>query len=241
MPEIIKSQCSIVPILGSIQDLNLLNKIFKKNNISLVFHAAAYKHVDLVEKNIFESIKNNIFGTEFICNVSLKNNVKNFVLVSSDKAVKPTNYMGATKRVSELICQSFNNTNTKFSIVRFGNVMGSSGSVIPKFDAQIKSGSDVTVTDKNVSRFFMTIQEAAQLVIQSMSLAKGNDIFILDMGKPIKILDLAKKMILLKGFKPLLLEDATKNSPNDEKIIKIKITGLKKGEKLHEELMFNNN
>ena len=168
-----KSKCKIEPILGSTQNYNLLDAIFKENKISIVFHAP-YKHVDLVEKNIFEATKNNIIGTEFICKVSYKYNVKNFILVSSDKAVRPTNYMGATKRVSELVCQSYkkNIKKTKFSIVRFGNVMGSSGSVIPKFDEQIRNGGPLTVTDENVTRFFMTIQEAAQLVVQSISLAK---------------------------------------------------------------------
>tara|TARA_Y100000022_G_scaffold200526_1_gene216300 strand:+ start:1970 stop:3850 length:1881 start_codon:yes stop_codon:yes gene_type:complete len=237
-----KSKCKIEPILGSTQNYNLLDAIFKENKISIVFHAAAYKHVDLVEKNIFEAAKNNIIGTEFICKVSYKYNVKNFILVSSDKAVRPTNYMGATKRVSELVCQSYkkNNKKTKFSIVRFGNVMGSSGSVIPKFDEQIRNGGPLTVTDEKVTRFFMTIQEAAQLVVQSISLAKGNDIFILDMGKPVKIIDLAKKMIFLKGFSPCLEKDTKNHLDLNSKYISIKITGLKTGEKLHEELMFEN-
>ncbi|MAJ15074.1 MAG: nucleoside-diphosphate sugar epimerase [SAR116 cluster bacterium] len=241
-PNFNHSKIIIQPILGSIQNYNLLDTTFKENQISIVFHAAAYKHVDLVEKNIFESVKNNILGTEFICNVSYKYNVKNFILVSSDKAVRPTNFMGATKRVSELICQSYkaNVKKTKFSIVRFGNVMGSSGSVIPKFEEQIKTGGPLTVTNKTVTRFFMTIQEAAQLVIQSMSLAKGNDIFILDMGKPIKILELAKKMIFLKGFTPFLDENRENSTYKKRKNIKIKITGLKRGEKLYEELMFEN-
>ncbi len=237
-----KSKCKIEPILGSTQNYNLLDAIFKENKISIVFHAAAYKHVDLVEKNIFEAAKNNIIGTEFICKVSYKYNVKNFILVSSDKAVRPTNYMGATKRVSELVCQSYkkNIKKTKFSIVRFGNVMGSSGSVIPKFDEQIRNGGPLTVTDEKVTRFFMTIQEAAQLVVQSISLAKGNDIFILDMGKPVKIIDLAKKMIFLKGFSPCLEKDTKNHLDLNSKYISIKITGLKTGEKLHEELMFEN-
>ena len=162
--------------------------------------------------------------------------------MSSDKAVRPTNYMGATKRVSELVCQSYkkNIKKTKFSIVRFGNVMGSSGSVIPKFDEQIRNGGPLTVTDENVTRFFMTIQEAAQLVVQSVSLAKGNDIFILDMGKPVKIIDLAKKMIFLKGFSPYLEKDTKNHLDLNSKYISIKITGLKTGEKLYEELMFEN-
>ena len=233
----------IKPILGSVQDENLLNKLFAEEKISIVFHAAAYKHVNLVEKNVFETIKNNIFGTEVICSVSQKFEVENFILISSDKAVRPTNYMGATKRVAELICQSFQKSKSKtnFSLVRFGNVIGSSGSVIPKFDNQIKNGGPVTVTHKDVERYFMTIQEAAQLVIQSVALAKGNDIFILDMGKPIKIIDLAKKMISLKGFMPYLKIKKNETNIQSQKKIQILVTGLNKGEKLYEELMFDDN
>ena len=236
-----KFNVMLKPILGSVQDTDLLEKIFSENEISIVFHAAAYKHVDLVEKNIFVSIKNNIFGTEKICSISKKFKVENFVLISSDKAVRPTNYMGATKRVAELICQSHHkkDTLTKFSIVRFGNVIGSSGSVIPKFESQIKNGGPVTVTHENVKRYFMTIKEAAELVIQSVALAKGNDIFILDMGQPIKIIDLAKKIISLKGLIPYisLNKDQKSKYPKNDKIIEIKFSGLKKGEKMFEELM----
>ena len=235
--QITKDKCNVKlkPILGSVQDTNLLEKIFSENKISIVFHAAAYKHVDLVEKNIFESIQNNIFGTEIICSISQKFKVENFVLISSDKAVRPTNYMGATKRVAELICQSYHkkNTFTKFSIVRFGNVIGSSGSVIPKFESQIKNGGPVTVTHKNVKRYFMTIKEAAQLVIQSIALAKGNDIFILDMGQPIKIIDLAKKIISLKGLIPYISMNNNQRSkyPEKDKFIEIKLQ-IKKRENL---------
>ena len=238
-----KHSIKIKPILGSVQDENLLHKLFAEEKVSIVFHAAAYKHVNLVEKNIFETIKNNIFGTEVICSVSQKFKVENFILISSDKAVRPTNYMGATKRVAELICQSFQKSKSKtnFSLVRFGNVIGSSGSVIPKFDNQIKNGGPVTVTHKDVERYFMTIQEAAQLVIQSVTLAKGNDIFILDMGTPIKIIDLAKKMISLKGFMPYLKMKKNENNIQSQKKIQIIVTGLNKGEKLYEELMFDNN
>lgn len=238
-----KHSIKIKPILGSVQDENLLHKLFAEEKVSIVFHAAAYKHVNLVEKNIFETIKNNIFGTEVICSVSQKFKVENFILISSDKAVRPTNYMGATKRVAELICQSFQKSKSKtnFSLVRFGNVIGSSGSVIPKFDNQIKNGGPVTVTHKDVERYFMTIQEAAQLVIQSVTLAKGNDIFILDMGTPIKIIDLAKKMISLKGFMPYLKMKKNENNIQSQKKIQIVVTGLNKGEKLYEELMFDNN
>ena len=238
-----KPSIKIKPILGSVQDENLLHKLFAEEKVSIVFHAAAYKHVNLVEKNIFETIKNNIFGTEVICSVSQKFKVENFILISSDKAVRPTNYMGATKRVAELICQSFQKSKSKtnFSLVRFGNVIGSSGSVIPKFDNQIKNGGPVTVTHKDVERYFMTIQEAAQLVIQSVTLAKGNDIFILDMGTPIKIIDLAKKMISLKGFMPYLKIKKNENNIQSQKKIQIVVTGLNKGEKLYEELMFDNN
>ncbi len=230
----------IIPLLGSIQDERLLNKILKQNKIDIIYHAAAYKHVPLVEQNIIEAIKNNVVGTKILSNCAIKFKVKNFILISSDKAVRPTNYMGASKRLAELICQSFakNYINTKFSIVRFGNVIGSSGSVIPIFEKQIQKGGPITVTDKHITRYFMTIQEAAQLVIQTCSLGKSGDVFILDMGKPIKIMDLAIKMANLNGLIPYF----DKNESNDNRpTIEIKITGLRQGEKLYEELFINNN
>lgn len=237
--DIKNNQCKLIPILGSVQNRNILETIFKTNKIDMVFHAAAYKHVGLVEKNVIETIKNNVIGTKVICFLSYQYKIKNFILISSDKAVRPTNVMGATKRICELICKSFEKkiNSTKFSIVRFGNVMGSSGSVIPKFNKQIDNGGPVTVTHKDIKRYFMTIEEAAQLVIQSISFAKGQDIFILDMGKPIKVIDLAKKMIFLRGLTPII---NNKRNFQKQKEIEITITGLNKGEKLYEELMLEN-
>ena len=234
----------LLPILGSIQNKITLKKIFIENKIDVVFHAAAYKHVNMVEKNIFEAINNNVIGTKNISSLSYNYKIKNFILISSDKAVRSTNIMGASKRVSELICKSYpvKSNSTKFSIVRFGNVMGSSGSVIPKFDKQICSGGPVTVSNINVTRYFMTIKEAAELVIQSVSFMKGRDIFILDMGDPIKIVNLAKKMINLKGLTPIIEEkESCFFKKDDSRVIKIIFTGLNKGEKLYEELMFDNN
>ena len=178
------------PILGSIQDKSLLKTIFNKFNIQTIYHAAAYKHVPLVESNIIEGIKNNIFSTFYLSEISVLKKVEAFILISSDKAVRPTNYMGATKRVAELICQKFskNQKDTIFSIVRFGNVIGSSGSVIPLFAKQIESGGPVTLTHKNITRYFMSIKEAVGLVIQAGAMAKNGDLFVLDMGKPKKFL-----------------------------------------------------
>ncbi len=230
----------LVPLLGSIQDKKLINTVFKNHKIDVIFHAAAYKHVPLVESNIIEAIKNNVVGTKILSNAAIKNNIKNFVLISSDKAVRPTNYMGATKRLSELICQSLADKfkTTKFSIVRFGNVIGSSGSVIPVFEKQILNGGPLTVTHKNVTRYFMTIKEAAQLVIQTCSLGKSGDVFVLDMGKAIKIIDLAIKMANLHGLTPYFKKKKLTNKNQD---IKVEVTGLRAGEKLYEELLINNN
>ena len=222
--------------LSSINDLDSLELIFHKDGIDTIFHTAAYKHVPLVEENILSALKNNIFGTENLVKLAHKNMVKNFILISSDKAVRPTNIMGASKRVAELICQSFypNQKQTKFTIVRFGNVIGSSGSVIPLFKKQIKNGGPITVTHKNIERYFMTINEAVGLVIQSSALSEGKDIFILDMGKPVKILELAFRMARLMGYNPTL--DKIQNNKLTSSI-RVKITGLRKGEKLFEELL----
>ena len=224
--------------LSSINDLDLLQSIFHKNVIDTIYHTAAYKHVPLVEENILSALKNNIFGTENLVKLAYKNLVKNFILISSDKAVRPTNIMGASKRVAELICQSLynNQKNTKFTIVRFGNVIGSSGSVIPLFKKQIKNGGPITVTHKDVERYFMTINEAVGLVIQSSALSEGKDIFILDMGKPVKILELAFRMARLMGYNPTL--DKIQNNGFNSSI-RIKITGLRSGEKLFEELFID--
>ena len=228
----------IIPLLASVQDSKIINNIFRTWNPDTVYHAAAYKHVPIVEHNITESLKNNVFGTLVIAKSALANKVLNFVFISTDKAVRPTNFMGATKRLGEICLQAlFNNKNeeeiTNFSIVRFGNVLDSSGSVIPKFRKQIKEKSQITLTHPEITRFFMTIKEAAQLVIQAGAMAKGGDVFVLDMGKPVKIYDLAKKMIQLSGQK---LRD--ENNPYGD--VEILITGLRPGEKLYEELLIGN-
>ena len=188
-----------------------------------MIHAAAYKHVPLVEDNIQESILNNIIGTKNCIDTSIKHNVKKFVLISTDKAVRPTNVMGTTKRVCELYASNVQSNTTEIVTVRFGNVLGSSGSVIPKFQAQIDLGGPVTVTHKDISRYFMLIPEACELVLQAASIGHGSEIFILDMGEPIKIVDLASKMIALSG----------------KSDINIEFVGLRQGEKLHEELLIN--
>jgi FlaA1/EpsC-like NDP-sugar epimerase len=216
------SQANIKCIMQSVVNKELLDKTFKKYRPDIVLHAAAYKHVPLCEENIEEAILNNIIGTKNTIDLSCKYEVEKFVLISTDKAVRPTNVMGATKRVCELYAQ---NTKCKTEIVavRFGNVLGSSGSVIPKFKEQIKNGGPITVTHPEITRYFMLIPEACELVLQAASIGKGGEIFILDMGEPIKIVDLAKKMIELSG------------SDN----IKIEFTGLRAGEKLYEELLIN--
>ncbi len=235
-----KLNVEILPILGSIQDRFLLERIFSTLNVDTIFHAAAYKHVPLIERNIIEGIKNNVYGTKLLIDFSLKYNIKKFVLISSDKAVRPTNYMGATKRVAEILCLLGNQVQnkTKFCIVRFGNVLGSSGSVVPLFNSQISKGGPITVTDRRIERYFMTIKEATELVIQASAMSsKVVEIFILDMGKRIKILELAKQMIKLSGFVPIIdANDNYRPKPNE---LLIKFTGLRPGEKLVEELYHN--
>ncbi|MFA9396908.1 MAG: polysaccharide biosynthesis protein [Clostridiaceae bacterium] len=212
-------------IIASIGDYQSLENLFSKESIDVVFHAAAHKHVPLMENNPGEAVKNNVFGTYNLTQVASKYKVKRFVMISTDKAVNPTNVMGATKRICEMIVQAMDKiSQTRFVAVRFGNVLGSNGSVIPLFKKQIAKGGPVTVTHKEITRFFMTIQEAAQLVIQAGAYAKGGEIFLLDMGKSIKIYDLAYDLIRLSGYEP-------------NKDIKIEITGLRKGEKLYEELL----
>lgn len=229
----------IVAILGSICDRGLIRKIIKKYKPKTIFHTAAYKHVSIVEENKVQGIFNNVIGTYVITEAAFDFNVENFILISSDKAVRPTNMMGATKRLSEMIVQSFANEiktigdKRVFSMVRFGNVIGSSGSVIPKFKSQIKNGGPVTVTDRNIIRYFMTINEAIELVIQASAIARGGEVFLLDMREPIKILDIAIRLIRSYGYK---IDDNTLNGD-----IPIKITGLKPGEKLYEELLINRN
>ncbi len=229
----------LIPLLGLIQNKELLKRIFSYFNVNTLYHAAAYKHVPLLEQNVIEGIRNNTIGTKTLIEAAIKAKINKFVLISTDKAVRPTNFMGASKRLSELICQSFakRNSPTIISIVRFGNVMGSSGSVIPLFKKQIEIGGPVTVTHKNIQRYFMTIKEAAQLVIQAGAMGNGGDVFLLDMGKPVKIIDLAVKMIRLYGLKPYLLGENS-NSSGD---IEIKITSIRPGEKLYEELLIDKN
>jgi FlaA1/EpsC-like NDP-sugar epimerase len=228
----------VIPVLCSIQNNSQILKVLKKFKVQTIFHAAAYKHVPLVENNIIEAIRNNVFGTKSICGMAIEAKVENFILISSDKAVRPTNFMGSTKRMSELICQDLALKKiTNFSMVRFGNVLGSSGSVIPTFQEQINKGGPITVTHKDVTRFFMTITEAAQLVLQASSMSTGNDIFILDMGSPVKIIDLAYKMVHLQGLKPYL-ETPDGHRSGD---IAISISNLRPGEKLYEELLLGEN
>ncbi|WP_459831868.1 polysaccharide biosynthesis protein [Clostridium carnis] len=214
-------------LIGSVRDKKRLEHIFEEYNPEVIFHAAAHKHVPLMEDSPIEAIKNNVFGTFNVAECANKFKAKRFVLISTDKAVNPTNIMGATKRICEMIVQSMDKiSSTQFVAVRFGNVLGSNGSVIPLFKKQIAHGGPVTVTDKNITRFFMTIPEATQLVLQAGAFAKGGEIFVLDMGKPVKIYDLACDLITLSGFEPK--ED-----------IKIKVTGLRPGEKLYEELLMS--
>ncbi len=226
----------VLPILGSVNNRNRLTQVFKKFSVQTIYHAAAYKHVPMVEFNNSEGVSNNIFGTLSCAQAAIDEGVDTFVLISTDKAVRPTNTMGATKRLAEMVLQalSTNQSKTRFTMVRFGNVLGSSGSVIPLFRNQIKDGGPVTVTDSEIIRYFMTIPEAVELVIQAGALGKGGDVFVLDMGKPIRILDLAKKMIYLSG-----LEVKDKANPNGD--IEIKYTGLRPGEKLYEELLIGGN
>lgn len=249
-----QESCSIVPLLASVQDRSRVSEIMQIWKPETVYHAAAYKHVPIVEQNLAEGITNNVFGTLILAEAAIEHAVSDFVLISTDKAVRPTNAMGASKRLAEVILQSLHdkqfinsakiddicptplsNTHvTRLSMVRFGNVLDSSGSVIPRFQQQIRNGGPITLTHKEIIRFFMTIREAAQLVIQSGAMAKGGDVFVLDMGQPVKILDLAKKMIKLSG-----LEVRDNEKPNGD--IEIVVTGLRPGEKLYEELLMDSN
>ena len=224
-------------ILGSITNPVLLQQIFDKKSVQTIYHAAAYKHVPLVEGNPVAGLNNNIFGTQLLATHAMQANVETFILISTDKAVRPTNVMGCSKRVAELVLQALADNkacNTTFSMVRFGNVLGSSGSVVPKFRQQIKEGGPITVTDKEITRFFMSIPEAVQLVIQAGAMAKGGEVFVLDMGESVKIVDLARKMILLAGL-------TLKDKENPEGDIEIQYSGLRPGEKLYEELLIGDN
>jgi len=229
----------IKPVLGSVVDKKRVALVCKIAKVDTLYHAAAYKHVPLVEQNPSEAIKNNILGTLYTAEAALEAGVESFILISTDKAVRPTNIMGASKRVAELVLQALDNKHagmgkTQFTMVRFGNVLGSSGSVIPLFKRQIKQGGPVTVTDPKIIRYFMTIPEAAQLVMQAGAMASGGDVFVLDMGEPVKIVELAKRMIHLSGME---VKDA--DTPYGD--IEIEFTGLRSGEKLYEELLIGDN
>ena len=226
----------IIPLIGSVQRVNRLENVMKAFKVDTVYHAAAYKHVPLVENNTVEGVRNNIFGTLYCAQAAITAKVDTFVLVSTDKAVRPTNIMGATKRMAELVLQALSKeqSTTRFCMVRFGNVLGSSGSVVPLFRRQIKGGGPITLTHNDITRYFMTIPEAAQLVLQAGAMGKGGDVFVLDMGEPVKIYDLAVKLIRLSG-----LELQDKMNPHGD--IAITTTGLRPGEKLYEELLIGDN
>jgi FlaA1/EpsC-like NDP-sugar epimerase len=232
-----KLATTIVAALGSVQRENRLTRLMKTHQIETVYHAAAYKHVPLVEDNVIEGIRNNVFGTLACANAAIETGVKNFTLISTDKAVRPTNIMGASKRMAELVLQALadKQTDTVFTMVRFGNVLGSSGSVVPLFKNQIKQGGPVTVTHPDIIRYFMLIPEAAQLVIQAGAMGNNGQVFVLDMGEPVKIIDLAKRMIHLSGMKEYL------DGKSDDGDIEIQFTGLRPGEKLYEELLIGEN
>ena len=235
-----KINVSLVPLLANVRDETRMGEILSTWKPSTVYHAAAYKHVPLVEHNPAEGIKNNVQGTLITAMQAARFGVSDFVLVSTDKAVRPTNVMGTSKRLAEMVLQAqadamaAQGRKTRFSMVRFGNVLGSSGSVVPLFRKQIADGGPITLTDERITRYFMTIPEAAQLVIQAGAMASGGDVFVLDMGEPVKIVDLAKRMIELSG---LGLKD--ESNPNGD--IEIKVTGLRPGEKLYEELLIGDN
>lgn len=226
----------LVPLLASVQDAERMHEILSTWHPDTVYHAAAYKHVPLVEHNPAAGIKNNVLGTLRTAQMAVENGVSDFVLISTDKAVRPTNVMGASKRLAEMALQALaaSTTGTRFSMVRFGNVLGSSGSVVPKFRQQIREGGPITLTHPEVTRYFMTIPEAAQLVIQAGAMAKGGDVFVLDMGQPVKIIDLARRMVELSGL-------TVKDEQHPDGDIAIEISGLRPGEKLYEELLIGDN
>lgn len=232
----------VEPVLGSVQNPGCVQAVLRAFGVQTIYHAAANKHVAIVEENVVEGIRNNVFGTRVLADAAADAGVESFILVSSDKAVRPTNFMGASKRMAELICQAKASEGraTTFSMVRFGNVLGSSGSVIPRFRAQIEQGGPVTVTHRDITRYFMTITEAAQLVIQAGAMARGGDVFVLDMGEPVRIMNLAKSMIRLHGLKPYIMDSPDMPEPSRGDI-GIQITGLNKGDKLYEELLIGNN
>jgi FlaA1/EpsC-like NDP-sugar epimerase len=242
----------VVPLLASVCDEVRMHEIMDTWKPHTVYHAAAYKHVPLVEHNPAEGVRNNVWGTKVCAEAAVRNGVQNFVLISTDKAVRPTNIMGATKRLAEMVLQALNetkhsadsrtfsvsnsavSTKTCFSMVRFGNVLGSSGSVVPLFREQIKNGGFITLTHPDITRYFMTIPEAAQLVIQAGAMGSGGDVFVLDMGEPVRIYDLATRIVDLSGL-------SLRNEKNPHGDIEIKVTGLRPGEKLFEELLIGDN
>jgi FlaA1/EpsC-like NDP-sugar epimerase len=242
----------VVPLIASVCDEVRMHEIMDTWKPHTIFHAAAYKHVPLVEHNPAEGVRNNVWGTKVCAEAAIRNGVQNFVLISTDKAVRPTNIMGATKRLAEMVLQGLNDTKptsdsltynvnnsrtvarTCFSMVRFGNVLGSSGSVVPLFREQIKSGGPITLTHPDITRYFMTIPEAAQLVIQAGAMGSGGDVFVLDMGEPVRIYDLATRIVELSGL-------TLRNEKNPHGDIEIKVTGLRPGEKLYEELLIGDN
>jgi FlaA1/EpsC-like NDP-sugar epimerase len=228
--------CDIVALLGSVHHEHRVREVIKTFEVKTVYHAAAYKHVPIVEHNVFEGIHNNVFGTLYTARAAIDGGAESFVLISTDKAVNPSNVMGATKRFAELILQALNSKSngTKFSMVRFGNVLESSGSVVPLFKEQIRKGGPVTVTHRDIIRYFMTIPEAAQLVIQAGSMATGGDVFVLDMGEPVRILDLAHRMINLMGM-------TVRDAEHPDGDIEIQFVGLRPAEKLYEELLIGSN
>ncbi|HDY7869196.1 TPA: polysaccharide biosynthesis protein [Vibrio vulnificus] len=240
MVEAMQLEVEIIPLLGSVQRINRLSATMRAFGVQTVYHAAAYKHVPLVEYNVVGGVRNNVFGTYYSAKAAIEAGVESFVLISTDKAVRPTNVMGTSKRMAELALQALaakendKVNGTRFCMVRFGNVLGSSGSVIPLFKRQIEEGQAITVTHPDIIRYFMTIPEAAQLVIQAGAMGKGGDVFVLDMGEPVKIVDLAKNLIQLSG-----LEVKSSDNPNGD--IEIKFTGLRPGEKLYEELLIGDN
>ena len=238
----------IVPLLASVCDEVRMHEIMDTWKPHTVYHAAAYKHVPLVEHNPAEGVRNNVWGTRTCAEAAMRNGVRNFVLISTDKAVRPTNIMGATKRLAEMVLQALTELNpavtsqggrtpgtrTTFSMVRFGNVLGSSGSVVPLFREQIKNGGPITLTHADITRYFMTIAEAAQLVIQAGAMGQGGDVFVLDMGQPVKIIDLARRMVELSGL-------SVRDEARPDGDIEIAVTGLRPGEKLYEELLIGDN
>jgi FlaA1/EpsC-like NDP-sugar epimerase len=235
-----QSSCALVPLLANVQDEKRISDIFSAWQPATIYHAAAYKHVPLVEQNPGQGIQNNVLGTWVVAQQALNHRVSDFVLISTDKAVRPTNIMGASKRMAEMVLQALaeqakqTQATTCFSMVRFGNVLGSSGSVVPLFRRLIKEGGPITVTHPEVTRYFMTIPEAAELVIQAGAMAEGGDVFVLDMGESVKIIDLARRMIELSGL-------SIKEEAHPDGDIAIEVTGLRPGEKLYEELLIGDN